>query len=30
MGHTSARMIFDHYRELVSPQDAARYWEIQP
>ena len=30
MGHTSARMIFDHYREVVSPQDAQRYWEIRP
>ena len=30
MGHTSARMIFDHYREVVRPEEAARYWEIRP
>jgi integrase len=30
MGHTSARMIFDHYRELVTPQAAQAYWEIRP
>jgi integrase len=30
MGHTSARMIFDHYREVVSPAVAELYWEIQP
>jgi integrase len=30
MGHTSARMIFDHYSEVVSPAAAECYWEIQP
>ena len=26
----SPQMIFAHYRELVKPQDAARYWQINP
>jgi integrase len=26
----SARMVFDFYREVVSPEEAARYWEIRP
>ena len=30
MGHTSARMIFDHYREVVTPQSAQHYWAIEP
>jgi integrase len=30
MGHTSTSMIFDHYREVVTPQAAQRYWEIRP
>jgi integrase len=30
MGHTNQQMIFDHYRQLVRPADAARYWEICP
>ena len=30
MGHTSARMIFDHYREVVAPQAAQLYWGIRP
>jgi integrase len=30
MGHTNSAMIFNHYRELVKPQDAARYWNIKP
>ena len=30
MGHTNQQMIFDHYRQLVRPADAARYWEISP
>lgn len=29
MGNSPA-MIFRHYRELVKPQDAARYWNIAP
>jgi integrase len=30
MGHTTPRMIFEHYREVTSPQAAERYWEIRP
>lgn len=30
MGHTDSEMIFDHYRELVKPKDAERYWNIRP
>jgi integrase len=28
MGHTTTDMLFDHYREVVSPQDAEKYWNI--
>jgi integrase len=30
MGHTNQQMIFDHYRQLVQPKEAARYWKICP
>jgi integrase len=30
MGHTHSGMIFEHYRELVRPKDAERYWNIRP
>ena len=30
MGHTDSGMIFEHYRQLVKPQDAERYWNIKP
>jgi integrase len=30
MGHTSAHLVFQHYRELVKPQEAKRYWNIVP
>jgi len=30
MGHTSADMLFAHYRELVTPSDAEKYWNIKP
>jgi len=30
MGHTDSGMIFDHYRELVKPKDAERFWNIRP
>jgi len=30
MGHTNSGMIFNHYRELVKPKDAERYWNIKP
>jgi integrase len=30
MGHTTPRMIFDNYREVVTPEDAERYWNVVP
>jgi integrase len=30
MGHTNSGMIFEHYRQLVKPKDAAAYWDIRP
>jgi hypothetical protein len=30
MGHTTPRMIFDNYREVVTPEEAERYWKIRP
>jgi integrase len=30
MGHMDSGMIFNHYRELVKPKDAERYWNIRP
>lgn len=30
MGHKDTGLIFNHYRELVKPKDAERYWNIIP
>jgi hypothetical protein len=30
LGHTSQKLIFQHYRELVKPAEAAKYWDIRP
>jgi integrase len=30
MGHTSQTMIFSNYREVVTRQEAERYWNIRP
>jgi integrase len=30
MGHTTPRMIFDNYREVVTPEEAQTYWSIKP
>jgi integrase len=30
LGHASAQMLFAHYRELVHPSEAERYWKIVP
>jgi hypothetical protein len=30
MGHTSANLVFQHYRELVKPKEAKCYWNILP
>ena len=30
MGHVSPHMIFSNYREIVTPEEAERYWQIFP
>ncbi len=30
LGHELGKMLIPHYRELVKPKDAARYWKILP
>jgi len=30
MGHTTTKEIFAHYREVVRPEEAERYWNIKP
>jgi integrase len=30
MGHTDSGMLFNHYRALVRPNEAERYWNIRP
>ena len=30
MGHTTTKMIFSNYREIVTPEEADRYWQIFP
>jgi integrase len=30
LGHTNSNLVFQHYRQLVKPKDAKRYWEIIP
>jgi integrase len=30
LGHHDSRVTFAHYRELVKPREAARYWQIRP
>jgi integrase len=30
LGHTSPKMLYSTYRELVLPQDAERYWKLVP
>src|SRR5439155_25059016 len=30
LGHTSAHLVFQHYRQLVRPKQAERYWNIMP
>jgi integrase len=30
LGHTNSNLVFQHYRQLVKPKDAKRYWEIAP
>jgi integrase len=30
LGHHDSRVTFAHYRELVKPKEAARYWKLRP
>jgi Site-specific recombinase XerD len=30
LGHHDSRVTFAHYRELVKPREAARYWKLKP
>ena len=30
LGHHDSRVTFAHYRELVRPKEAARYWKLKP
>jgi hypothetical protein len=30
LGHHDSRITFAHYRELVKPKEAARYWKLRP
>ena len=30
MGHTNANLVFQHYRQLVKPNEAKRYWALIP
>jgi integrase len=30
LGHTNSNLVFQHYRQLVAPKQAARYWKIAP
>jgi integrase len=30
MGHTDVALVFAHYRELVRPKNAEKYWDLFP
>jgi integrase len=30
MGHTTTTMLFEHYREIVTREQAAKFWSIRP
>lgn len=30
LGHTSNNLVFQHYREVVKPNEAKRYWNLVP
>jgi integrase len=30
LGHTNSNLVFQHYRQLVKPREAERYWKIAP
>jgi integrase len=30
LGHTNSNLVFQHYRQVVKPQQAERYWKLVP
>jgi integrase len=30
LGHTNSNLVFQHYRQLVKPKQAKRYWSLEP
>jgi integrase len=30
LGHTNSNLVFQHYRQIVKPKQAERYWKIGP
>jgi len=30
LGHTNAGLVFQHYRQIVKPKDAEKYWNLSP
>jgi hypothetical protein len=30
LGHTTSQLVYQHYRELVTPEQAKHYWNIAP
>jgi integrase len=30
LGHTTTQLVYQHYREVVTPEEAQRYWKIEP
>jgi len=30
LGHTTSQLVYQHYREVVTPEEAERYWQIAP
>jgi integrase len=30
LGHSTSQLVYQHYRELVTPEQAERYWKIEP
>lgn len=30
LGHTNSNLVFQHYRQLVRPKEAKRYWSLSP
>jgi integrase len=30
LGHTNSNLVFQHYRQLVRPKEAKRYWSLEP